>query len=85
MDIKDIMCKVDHTLLTQTATEADIKQVCDDALRYGTASVCIPPCYVKFAKEYLCGKVPVLPFSGTQAAPIVIFIFSAVLSPISKL
>jgi deoxyribose-phosphate aldolase len=64
MDIKDIMCKVDHTLLTQTATEADIKQVCDDALRYGTASVCIPPCYVKFAKEYLCGKVPVCTVIG---------------------
>jgi deoxyribose-phosphate aldolase len=64
MDIKDIMCKVDHTLLTQTATEADIKQVCDDALRYGTASVCIPPCYVKFAKEYLCRKFPVCTVIG---------------------
>ena len=44
---------VDHTLLKQTATWADIKTICDDAIKYHTASVCIPPSYVKQAKEYV--------------------------------
>ena len=64
MDIKEIMSKVDHTLLVQTATEAQIKEICDDALKYGTASVCIPPCYVKFASEYLNGKIAVCTVIG---------------------
>ena len=51
MDIKDILCKVDHTLLTQTATWKEIKQICDDAVKYQTASVCIPASYVKRAKD----------------------------------
>ena len=45
MDIKEILKHVDHTLLTQTATWAEIKHICDDAVAYGTASVCIPPTY----------------------------------------
>ena len=46
----EIMSMVDHTLLAQTATWEQIKALCDDAIRYGTASVCIPPCYVRQAK-----------------------------------
>ena len=47
MDVKEILKHVDHTLLTQTATWAEIRQICDDAVKYGTASVCIPHAYVK--------------------------------------
>ena len=43
MDQKEILKHVDHTLLAQTATWEDIKTICDDAIAYGTASVCIPP------------------------------------------
>lgn len=53
MEKKDIFRYVDHTLLTQTATWEEIKQICDDAIAYGTASVCIPPSYVKKASEYV--------------------------------
>ena len=64
MDIKEILKHVDHTLLTQTATWAEIKQICDDAVAYGTASVCIPPSYVKQAKEYLQDKMEVCTVIG---------------------
>jgi len=53
VDIKNILSKVDHTVLAQDATWADIKALCDDGIRYGTASVCIPASYVKEAKEYV--------------------------------
>lgn len=53
MDIKDILSKVDHTVLAQNAVWADIKQCCDDGMKYKTASVCIPASYVKQAKEYV--------------------------------
>ena len=53
MDIQNILAHCDHTLLSQTATWAQIRTVCDDGMHYGTASVCIPPCYVKEAKLYL--------------------------------
>lgn len=53
MSLKEILSKCDHTLLTQSATLDEIKAVCDDGIKYGTASVCIPPCYVKAAKEYV--------------------------------
>ena len=43
MELKDILSKCDHTLLAQTATWEEIRRICDDALEYGTASVCIPP------------------------------------------
>ena len=53
MEIKDILAKCDHTLLSQSATWADIKGICDDGLKYKTASVCIPASFVKQAKEYV--------------------------------
>lgn len=52
MDIKKILSAVDHTLLSPAATLQDIYKICDDAMKYRTASVCIPPCYVKDAKYY---------------------------------
>ncbi|MCD7954475.1 MAG: deoxyribose-phosphate aldolase [Lachnospiraceae bacterium] len=53
MELKKILRHVDHTLLAQDATWEQIRQICDDAMSYGTASVCIPPAYVKQACEYL--------------------------------
>ena len=53
MDVKNILAICDHTLLLQTATWDEIKEICDDAIKYQTASVCIPPCYVKQAHEYM--------------------------------
>ena len=64
MDRKDIFGKVDHTLLTQTATWADIKQICDDAIEYRTASVCIPPSFVKRAKDYVGDQMEVCTVIG---------------------
>ena len=64
MDVKDILKHVDHTLLLQPSTWAEIKQICDDAVKYGTASVCIPPCYVKEAAAYLQGKMAVCTVIG---------------------
>jgi deoxyribose-phosphate aldolase len=61
---EDILKIVDHTLLAQTATWAEIKQICDDGLKYRTASVCIPPSYVKQAAEYLNGKLKVCTVIG---------------------
>ena len=52
MEIKEILSKCDHTLLAQTATWDEIKAICDDGIKYQTASVCIPPCFVKQASEY---------------------------------
>ncbi len=64
MDNKEILSKVDHTLLTQTATWAEIKQICDDAVQYHTASVCIPASYVKRAKDYVGDKMAVCTVIG---------------------
>ena len=64
MDIKDILSKCDHTLLAQTATLDEIKQVCADAVKYGTASVCIPACYVAEAKAFVGDKMPVCTVIG---------------------
>ncbi|NLP33941.1 MAG: deoxyribose-phosphate aldolase [Clostridiales bacterium] len=64
MDRKLIFEKVDHTLLTQSATWEEIKQICDDAITYQTASVCIPPSYVKRAKEYVGDKVAICTVIG---------------------
>ena len=64
MDRNDIFKTVDHTLLTQTATWAEIKQICDDGIAYGTASVCIPPSYVKQAKEYVGDKLAICTVIG---------------------
>ena len=52
MDINEILKKVDHTVLAQASTWADIKALCDDGIKYNCASVCIPPSFVKQAKEY---------------------------------
>lgn len=64
MDNKEILKHVDHTLLTQTATWAEIRQICDDAISYGTASVCIPASYVKQAKDYVQDKMAVCTVIG---------------------
>ncbi|WP_066715003.1 deoxyribose-phosphate aldolase [Clostridium sp. Marseille-P299] len=64
MENKDIFQTVDHTLLTQTATWNDIKQICDDAIQYQTASVCIPPSFVKQAKEYVKDRMPICTVIG---------------------
>ena len=59
MDKKDILKKVDHTLLGQTATWDDIRGILDDAMKYEAASACIPAAYVKQAAEYVAGKLPI--------------------------
>ena len=64
MDNKEILKMVDHTLLLQTSTWEEIKQICDDAMKYGTASVCIPPCYVKQASDYMGDKMTVCTVIG---------------------
>lgn len=64
MEIKSILQTVDHTLLSQTASWSDIKQVCDDAIKYMVASVCIPPCYVKQVKNYVGNEIPVCTVIG---------------------
>lgn len=64
MDNQTILNAVDHTLLTQTATWEEIKQICDDGAAYGCASVCIPASYVKQAADYLGDKLPVCTVIG---------------------
>ena len=63
-EIMEIMSHVDHTLLSQGATWEDIKIICDDGLKYNTASVCIPPSFVKRAAEYLGGRLAVCTVIG---------------------
>ena len=64
MEIKEILSKCDHTLLAQTATWDEIKAICDDGIKYQTASVCIPPCYVNRASEYAHGRVKICTVIG---------------------
>lgn len=64
MNIQDIMNKVDHTLLGQAATWGEIRQILDDAMKYETASACIPASYVKQAAEYVQGKLPICTVIG---------------------
>ena len=64
MNQKEILSIVDHTLLLQTATWEEIKAICDDGMKYETASVCIPTCYVKQAKEYMGDKCKVCTVIG---------------------
>ena len=64
MDRQEILNKVDHTLLSQTAVWEEIKVLCDDAVKYQTASVCIPPSYVSQAAKYLGGRIPVCTVIG---------------------
>lgn len=64
MDVKNILSKCDHTLLGQTATWEQIKKICDDGMKYETASVCIPPSHVKQAKEYVGDKLQICTVIG---------------------
>lgn len=64
MEISEILAKCDHTLLTQTATWAQIRAICDDGLKYHTASVCIPASFVRQAKEYVGEKLPICTVIG---------------------
>ena len=64
MELKDILAKCDHTLLAQTATWAEIQAVCDDGMKYGCASVCIPASYVKQAKEYVGDRLAICTVIG---------------------
>ncbi len=63
-DIKNILSKCDHTLLLQSATWAEIKKICDEGMEYATASVCIPPSFVKQAKEYVGDKLAICTVIG---------------------
>ena len=64
MELKEILSKCDHTLLLQTSTFDEIKSICDDGMKYQTASVCIPPCYVKSAKEYVKDRLAICTVIG---------------------
>ena len=64
MEMKEILSKVDHTLLSQSATWEQIKAICDDGMKYHTASVCIPASYVKQAADYVDGKLPICTVIG---------------------
>ncbi len=64
MDISEILKKVDHTVLGQASTWSDIKALCDDGIKYNCASVCIPPAYVKQAKEYVGDKLAICTVIG---------------------
>lgn len=64
MDTTKILSMVDHTLLLQTSTWEEIRALCDDAIHYGTASVCIPPCFVQQAKEYVGNQMKICTVIG---------------------
>ena len=64
MDHKEILKRVDHTLLTQTATWAEVQALCDEAMAYETASVCIPPRYVKRAADYVGNRLKICTVVG---------------------
>lgn len=64
MDINEILSKCDHTLLSQSATWEEIKAICDDGMKYNTASVCIPASYVKQAKEYVGDRLSICTVIG---------------------
>ena len=64
MDIKKILSSCDHTLLSQSATWEDIRLICDDGIKYGTASVCIPPSFVRRAKEYVGNRLAICTVIG---------------------
>ena len=64
MDINKILSKVDHTLLKQSATWKEIKEICDDGIKYKTASICIPASFVKRAKAYVGNSVKICTVIG---------------------
>ena len=69
MDIKDILSRCDHTLLSKTATANEICELIDDGIKYGCASVCIPPCFVSFAKGYMEGLGESIPICTVIGFP----------------
>lgn len=64
MELREILKRVDHTLLAQTASWEEIKEICDDGIAFETASVCIPAAYVKEAREYVNGRIPICTVIG---------------------
>ena len=64
MELKDILARCDHTLLGQASTWAQIKGICDDGIKYKTASVCIPASFVRQAKEYVGNKLAICTVIG---------------------
>ena len=64
MELKDILSRVDHTYLKQNATWQEIKATCDEAMEFGTASACIPPSFVKQAKEYVGNRLAICTVTG---------------------
>ena len=64
MKHQEILCAVDHTLLSVSATRAEILALCDDAMKYGTASVCVPPSYVRTVREYVGDKMKICTVIG---------------------
>ncbi|MBP3415676.1 MAG: deoxyribose-phosphate aldolase [Clostridia bacterium] len=64
MDINEILARVDHTILAQTAGWQQVRDICDDGIKYKTASVCIPSCYVKQAKEYVGDRLAICTVIG---------------------
>jgi deoxyribose-phosphate aldolase len=64
MDIKELLAYCDHTLLRVDCTEAEIRKLCDQAIKYGCASVCIPPCHVPGAKRYVGDKMKICTVIG---------------------
>ena len=64
MELKEILSKCDHTLLSQTATWEQIKAICDDGMKYNTASVCIPASYVERAKKYVGDRLAICTVIG---------------------
>lgn len=64
MELNEILCHVDHTLLKQDSTWEQIKAICDDGIKFNTASVCIPPSYVKECADYCGGKLSICTVIG---------------------
>ena len=62
--VKDILRRVDHTLLSQSATWEEIRAICDDGMKYGCASVCIPASYVRQAADYVAGEIAICTVIG---------------------
>ncbi len=64
MDNKDIYNKIDHTLLKAVSSWDSIKKLCDEAIEYGTASVCVPPSYIKRIRDFYCNKIKICTVIG---------------------
>lgn len=70
MNRDEVLKHVDHTLLTQTATWEEIKEILDDGIKYSTASACIPAAYVKQSAEYVEGNFRSVPSSDSQTVTV---------------